>query len=97
VTERRVRVFWGNGKEAMSKPESFLVVVDDDRKQFTVEGPLTDERPWNVAITAAQQEGRKVKSVNLGSSSRAEAMRVWQEHYGHFYQFVPPGRIISPS
>jgi hypothetical protein len=81
----------------MSKPELFLVVVDEDRKRFTVEGPVPDDRPWNAAIAAAQQEGRKVKCINLGSPSRAEAMRVWQEHYGRFYQFVPPGRIISLS
>ena len=81
----------------MGTSKLFLIVVDEDRKQFTVEGPLADDRPWNAAITAAQQEGRKIKCCNLGSPSRAHTMEIWQQHYGHFYQFVLPGRIVSPS
>jgi len=81
----------------MSKRELFLIIVDEDRKHFTVEGPIADDQPWNAAIAAAQQEGRKLKCCNLGSPSRADAMTLWQEHYGHFYHYVPPGRIISPS
>jgi hypothetical protein len=81
----------------MDKSELFLIVVDEDRKRFTVEGPLADDRPWNAAIATAQQQGRKIKCCNLGSLSRDHAKKIWQQHYGHFYQFVPPGRIVSPS
>ena len=81
----------------MGKSEFFLIVVDEDRKHFTVEGPLADDRPWNAAIAAAQQEGRKLRCCNIGSPSSAHAKEMWQQHYGHFYRFVPPGRIVSPS
>ena|SRR5262245_292079 len=90
---------WRNGNDRllMKESELFLIVVDEDRKQFSVEGPLADDGPWNAAIKAAQQEGRKIKCCNLGSPSRAHAKELWQQHYGHFYQFVPPGRIVAPS
>src|SRR5262245_17854612 len=99
LTTGRAVATWRNCKHwlLMNKSELFLIVVDEDRKQFTVEGPLADDRPWNAAIAAAQQEGRKIKCCNLGSASRAHAKELWQQHYGHFYQFVPPGRIVAPS
>ena len=87
----------GNDRVLMKESELFLIVVDEDRKQFSVEGPLADDGPWNAAIKAAQQEGRKIKCCNLGSPSRVHAKELWQQHYGHFYQFVPPGRIVAPS
>ena len=79
----------------MGKSEFFLIVIDNDRKQFTVEGPLVDEQPWSSAIEAAQNKGRKVRCCNIGSASRAHAIAEWQRHYGHFYHFVEPGRIVS--
>jgi hypothetical protein len=79
----------------MGKSEFFLIVIDEDRKQFTVEGPVADDRPWSTAIAAAQHEGRRIRCCNIGSKSRAHAMSMWQRHYGHFYHFVPPGRIVS--
>jgi hypothetical protein len=41
----------------VGKSEFFLIVIDEDRKQFTVEGPVADDRPWSTAIAAAQHEG----------------------------------------
>jgi hypothetical protein len=81
----------------MEKSEFFLIVIDNDRKQFTVEGPLVDDQPWNSAIAAAQRKGRRVRCCNIGSASRAHAIAEWQRHYGHFYRFVEAGRIVSPE
>ena len=81
----------------MDPSEFFLIVVDEDRKQFTVEGPLTDDLPLNRAIAAAKYEGRKVRCCDIGSVSRTDAMAEWQRHYGHFYRFVESGRIVSPK
>jgi hypothetical protein len=41
----------------MRQSETFLIVIDEDRKQFAVEGPLTDVQPWNRAVAAAQEGG----------------------------------------
>jgi hypothetical protein len=79
----------------MDTSEFFLIVIDEDRKQFTVEGPLTDDQPFNSAIAAAKCGGRKIRCCNTGSVSRAHAISEWQRHYGHFYRFVESGRIVS--
>jgi hypothetical protein len=81
----------------MNKSEFFLIVIDEDRKRFTVEGPMADDQPWNSAVSAAQHDGRRIRCCNIGSTSRAHAIAEWQRHYGHFYQFVAAGRIVSPG
>jgi hypothetical protein len=79
----------------MDESAFFLIVIDEDRKQFTVEGPLVDDQPWNSAIAAVQDTGRKVRCCNIGNTSRADTITEWQRHYGHFYRFVEPGTIVS--
>jgi hypothetical protein len=73
----------------------FLIVIDEDRKLFTVEGPLANDQPWNRAA-APQQDGRRIRCCNIGSTSRAHAIAEWQRHYGRFYRLVGAGRIVSP-
>jgi hypothetical protein len=58
----------------MDKSEFFLIVIDEDRKYFTVEGPVTDDQPWNSAIASAKREGRRIRCCNIGSTSRAHAI-----------------------
>jgi hypothetical protein len=71
------------------QPTLFLVVVDEDRKQFTVEGPLTDGAAWKRAIEKARDDGRNIKSCDIGSTSRVDAIAEWQRHYG----LLPIGRL----
>ena len=78
------------------QPKRFLIVVDEDRKQFTVEGPLTDDAAWKRAIEKARDESRNIKSCDIGSTSRADAIAEWQRHYGLFYRLVDSGNIVSP-
>jgi hypothetical protein len=80
----------------VSESTHFLILIDEDRRQFTVEGPLCDAQPWSRAVDKAREDGRKVKCCDIGSTSRAEAIAEWQRHYGHFYRLVEPGRIVSP-
>jgi len=49
----------------MRESETFLIVIDEDRKQFAVEGPLTDVQLWNRAVAAAQEGGRDVRSLTF--------------------------------
>ena len=81
----------------MSESTQFLILIDEDRRQFTVEGPLCDAQPWSGGVDKARADGRKVKCCDIGSTSRAEAIAEWQRHYGHFYRLVEPGRIVSPQ
>ena len=77
----------------------FLIIVDEDRKQFTVEGPVRDDSAWKGAINKARDDGRNVKSCDIGSSSRSDAIAEWQRHYGLFLPFGRTGkyRVASVS
>ena len=66
----------------MSKSTHFLILIDEDRRQFTVEGPLCDAQPWSRAVDKAQEDGRKVKCCDIGSTSLAEAIAEWQHRIG---------------
>jgi hypothetical protein len=85
------------GSGFVSEAPFFLIIVDEDRKQFAVEGPLTDHEPWSRAITAANDEGRKVRYCNIGEKTRADTIAVWQRHYGRFYRFIESGSALLLS
>jgi hypothetical protein len=38
----------------------WLIIKDDDRKEFVIEGLMADDNPWNKAVCEAQKQGRKV-------------------------------------
>jgi hypothetical protein len=38
----------------------FLIITDHDRGFFTVEGPITDIRPWNDAARHARDHQRRI-------------------------------------
>jgi hypothetical protein len=57
-----------------------LVIVDEDRSTFAVEGPMIDDTAWNDAVCDAQQNGRKVRCFST-KADRAEAVR-YQESLG---------------
>ena len=78
----------------MRQSETFLIIIDEDGKQFAVEGPLTDVQPWNRAVAAAQEGGRNVRTFDIGAASRTAAIREWQRHYGHLYRLVESRRIV---
>jgi hypothetical protein len=78
------------------RSEFFLIIIDEDRKQFTVEGPVTDELPWNRAIAAARAKGRNVRCCNIEEASRTATIATWQWHYGRVYRLVDPGIILLP-
>jgi hypothetical protein len=41
---------------ARQQPKSFfLYVVDRDKGEFTVEGPMADDTPWTNGVVAAQK------------------------------------------
>lgn len=52
-------------------PMVFLIVIDEDRKLFTVAGPLANDQPWNSAVAAAQQDGRLVGAGRIVSPVQA--------------------------
>jgi hypothetical protein len=72
----------------------FLIVADHDQGFFSVEGPMTDDRPWqNAARHARDQLGRHVMCGPAGPDRNALAAEF--QRAGKFAG-VPPGSILRP-
>jgi hypothetical protein len=70
----------------------YLIVNDQDNGTFSVEGPMTDDRPWNHAIVVAQKSGRQVRCFTERGFSAEDTARNWlQRHSG---KQVLPGEIV---
>ena len=72
-----------------------LYVVDWDRQEFTVEGPMTDHTRWMSAVEASRNAGRSISCMvgGEGDTPREHAARDWQMTFAH--SFVSPGSIVS--
>ncbi len=71
-----------------------LAVVDEDKGTFTIEGPMTDDRPWNNAVCRAQDAGRRVRCFTAGPD-RAESIAEIQRLYG--WKLVESGTIVHSA
>jgi hypothetical protein len=72
-----------------------LVIVERDTGEFTVEGPMTDDRPWNKAVVDAQKTGRNIRCFGMGNTTPDEAAAEWQAAHGG--RRVVAGSIVTPS
>lgn len=75
-----------------------LIVADHDRREFTVEGPMADDNPWNKAVVTAQEAGRQVNCHVPGEAAQHD-MEVAAAHYAREFRYtrVPPGSLIKPG
>jgi len=71
----------------------YLIVTDKDNATFSVEGPMTDDRPWNRAVVAAQKSGRQVRCSTASGSSADDVARNWLQWYSG--KRVQPGEIVD--
>jgi hypothetical protein len=72
----------------------FLIVADHDQGFFSVEGPMTDDQPWqNVARHARDQLGRRVVCGPAGPDRNALAVEFQRAEK---LAGVPPGSIVRP-
>jgi hypothetical protein len=79
----------------MTQRQFVLVVVDRDIGEFTVEGPMSDDRPWNTAVVNAQKVGRNIRCFGMGDLAPNVAAAEWQSsHGGHR---IAPGSIVWAS
>ena len=68
----------------MKKIEPFLLVIkDEDKKVFSIEGPMSDDRPWNTRVCAAQDEGRMVRCFAANGMDRQEVTRRMKAQFGY--------------
>jgi hypothetical protein len=72
----------------------FLIVADHDRGFFSVEGPMTDDQPWQSATRRARDQQRHVTCGPRGPNRDALAaeFRGTDKMAG-----VPPGSIVRPN
>jgi hypothetical protein len=71
----------------------FLIVADHDRGFFSVEDPITDDGPWNLAARLVREAGRDVQCGPAGPDRQALAAAYQQAHR---LRGVPPGSIVRP-
>jgi hypothetical protein len=71
----------------------FLILADHDRGFFSVEGPMTDDQPWNDAARNARDQQRHVVCGPTGPDRDALAAeyRATNKLAG-----APPGSIVRP-
>jgi hypothetical protein len=69
----------------------YLILVDEDRGEFSVEGPMNDDTSWNLRVCAAQDK-RRVRCSTATNPTREEAIAEWQRTYGG--KLVSPGSIV---
>jgi hypothetical protein len=77
----------------MSDLPFYLIVTDEDRGVFAVEGPMTDDRAWQAAARHAREHQRRIMCGPTGADRDALA-----EGYRrtHTLAGVPPGTIVRP-
>jgi hypothetical protein len=71
----------------------FLIVADHDAALFCIEGPMTDDAPWNLAAGRAREKARRVQCGPSGPDRETLA-----EEFQRTYKMggVPPGSIVRP-
>jgi hypothetical protein len=72
-----------------------LIVIDRDTGEFTVEGPMTDDRPWNKAVVNAQKVGRNIRCFGMGDMAPDDAAVEWQGAHGGWR--IVAGSIVTPN
>jgi hypothetical protein len=71
----------------------FLIVIDFDLGLFCVEGPMTDDAPWNLAAGRAREKHRNVQCGAACPDRDALASEFQQAHK---MGVAPPGSIVRP-
>jgi hypothetical protein len=69
----------------------FLIVADHDQGFFSVEGPMTDDRPWKDAALNARNNERQIE---CGPASVDRDMLAADYQHARKLAGVPPGTIV---
>lgn len=80
------------GKRALKR--FYLCVVDSDKKEFSVEGPMTTDESWNEAVCEAQSAGRSVRCFSVHDQPDRKAI---EKSYATQTSFTvkEPGSVIA--
>ena len=84
----------------MSDPERqpatpfFLIVADQDRGHFCVEGPMTDEQPWQNGVRFMND--RHYRRITCGPAGPDRDALSAEYQKASKFAGVPPGSIVRP-
>ena len=70
----------------------FLIIADDDRGVFSVEGPIIDDRPWHAAARHARDQHHRHVACGPAGPDRDVLAAEYQRT--HKLRGVPPGSIV---
>ncbi|MDV4159314.1 hypothetical protein [Rhizobium brockwellii] len=80
----------------------FVIVVDRDKKEFSVEGPTSDETKWHEARERGEAKGRHIDVSPYqdwdsldGKLPDIEKIIESQKRADHHLKHVPPGTILG--
>jgi hypothetical protein len=79
----------------MTQRQFVFVVVDRDTDEFTVEGPMSDDRSWNSAVISAQKAGRNTRCFGMGDIAPDIAADEWRSSRGG--RRIAAGSIVWAS
>jgi hypothetical protein len=79
----------------MSTRQFVLVVVDRDTGEFSIEGPMFDDRPWNSAVVDAQRVGRNLRCFSMSDVAPDAAADEWRARHGGIR--LAAGSIVWPQ
>jgi hypothetical protein len=72
----------------------YLVIADDDRGHFCVEGPMTDDQPWQNAVHSTN--ARQYRRLVCGPAG-PDRDALWAEFQKTSkFRGVPPGSLVRP-
>jgi hypothetical protein len=73
----------------------FLIIADLDRGVFSVEGPMTDDRPWHAAARFARNHHERRITCGPTGTDRDSLAKEYRQ--SHRLAGVPPGSIVRPN
>lgn len=76
------------------KAPFLLVILDHDTGRFTMEGPMTDDRPWLDEIVFARRAGRRISCLSVPASADPDGAAAL--HVKGCTRW-PPGSIVLPE
>jgi len=66
--------------------EFYLVIVDRSKKQFNIEGPMTDDTAWNGLVINEKNKGREINCFSVGVEGGKERVaNSYASQYGYVY------------
>ena len=78
----------------MTELPFFLIVADQDRSHFCVEGPMTDEQPWQNGVRFMND--RHYRRITCGPAGPDRDTLAAEFQNASKFACIPPGSIVRP-